>query len=82
MLQPVKFGRVTKKLIKSEISKLKMDDSSNKFLFGETMAALRKKKLFLKDMKAITFFAGKNHMEIGFYSKDSYFSKYLDSIRI
>jgi len=82
MLKPVKFGKVTKKSIKSKISKFEMDDSSNEFLFNETISFLRKKKLFLKDMKAITFFAGKNHMEIGFYSKDSYFSKHLDLMRI
>jgi hypothetical protein len=74
-MKPVKFGKVTKKYIKGKILKLNMDKNSNENLFNTTMDILRSKRLFLKDMKAITYFAGKYHLEIGFYTKDTYFSR-------
>lgn len=74
-MKPVKFTKVTKKYINEKILKLDMDKDSNENLFNVTMDILRSKRLFLKDMKAITYFAGKYHLEIGFYTKEAYFSK-------
>jgi len=74
-MRPIKFTKVTKKYIKNKIKSLNMDKESNKNLFDITMDILRSKRLFLKDMKTITYFAGKYHLEIGFYTKDIYFSR-------
>jgi hypothetical protein len=74
-MRPIKFTKVTKKYINNKIKGLNMDKESNENLFNVTMDILRSKRLFLKDMKAITYFAGKYHLEIGFYTKDIYFSK-------
>lgn len=74
-MKPIKFTKVTKKYINDKIKRLNMDKDSNENLFNTTMDILRSKRLFLKDMKAITYFAGKYHLEIGFYTKDTYFSK-------
>ena len=74
-MRPIKFTKVTKRYINNKIKSLNMDKESNKNLFDVTMDILRSKRLFLKDMKAITYFAGKYHLEIGFYTKDIYFSR-------
>jgi hypothetical protein len=74
-MKPIKFTKVTKKYINDKIKRLNMDKDSNENLFNTTMDILRSKRLFLKDMKAITYFAGKYHLEISFYTKDTYFSK-------
>lgn len=77
-MKPIKFTKVTKKYINNKIKDLDLNKETSKNLYKVTMESLRNKRLFLKDMRAINYFLGKNHIEIAFYSQDRYFTKYLE----
>lgn len=76
-MKPVKFEKVTKKYINDKIKSLSFEKKESKLLYEFTINAIREKKLFLKNMQAINYFLGKDHLEISFYTEDRYFTKEL-----
>lgn len=79
-MKPIIFTKVTKQYIKDKIEKYNhvLDGDSKEKLFNITLDEIRRKKLYLKDMKAVSFSIDRRFIQIGFYSKDRYFSKYID----
>ena len=77
-MKPVKFTKITKKYINDKIKNIRMAQEEKKLLYQITIDTIKEKRLFLKDMRAITYFAGKNHLEIAFYSIDRYFTKEIE----
>lgn len=80
-MTPVKFVKVTKKYIKEKINKLNLDDENKKDLFNITLEEIRRKRFYLKDMNTITYWIAKYHLEIAFYSKETYWTKSIDITR-
>lgn len=79
----VKFTNVTKKYIQDKVDEYKelITEESRKILYDETLKEIRKQKILLKDMKAITYWLAKGFIQIAFYTKDRYFTKDFETYR-
>lgn len=78
-LKPIEFTKVTKQYIKDRISKLKLSEENNKYLYDKIMSILHKKRLNLKDVCAINidYLDKAKIINAQFYTKDSYFARDL-----
>lgn len=76
-MKPVEFTKVTKKYIKNRIDEYEniIHEDSRKLLYEKTLEEINNRKLFLKDLMAISYWLAKGFIEIAFYTKDSYFTK-------
>ena len=73
MLKPVKKINVTRKVIKSKINELNIIDKNKEDIFNATIAALKHKRVLLKELNNIIYTLVKKDLEISVYTKDRYF---------
>lgn len=76
-MKPVEFTKVTKKYIQEKVNEYEniITPESRKILYDLTLETLKKRKILLKDMRAITYWLAKGFIQIAFYTKDAYFTK-------
>jgi hypothetical protein len=76
-MKPVKFTKVTKKYIRNKVDEYEniITPESRDILFNKTLEILRKERISLKNMKAITYWLAKGFIQIAFYTKDRYFTR-------
>lgn len=80
---PVKFTNVTKKYIRKKVDEYNglITRESRDILYDLTLKEIRKQRILLKDMRAITYWLSKGFIQIAFYTKDRYFTKDFEIYR-
>jgi len=82
-MKPVEFTKVTKKYIQNKVNEYEniIAPESRDILYNKTLEILKKERIKLSDMKAITYWLGKGFIQIAFYTKDRYFTRDFEVYR-
>jgi len=82
-MKPVKFTKVTKKYIQNKVNEYEniITPESRDILYNKTLEILKKERINLSDMKAITYWLAKGFIQIAFYTKDRYFTRDFEVYR-